>query len=331
MEIDVALRSYDIPHVWPEKPWSRKRASSNRSGGEGQGAPGRPTSPAVRHHRWRRCPRLRRRRLSCEEQRSLETVFRWLETLCRHRRRVRTTSRSVRRWTKKAQSTGNSVYFPERVVPMLPEELSNGLCSLNPHVDRLAMVCEMNMSKSARRRLQFYEAVIHSHARLTYNKVSPCWSSPRAPAGQGAARRVSGGPAAPQAALCAVPGPAGGASRAWRHRLRNPGNRIVFGAGRKIAEIRPTQRNDAHNKLIEECMLAATWRLRRARSPDAVAVSRADGPPAERVRSSRPSWLSWVWRCTRASGADAEGLPEAAGEHPGSSGLHPIQTVMLRR
>ncbi|MCV6605258.1 MAG: RNB domain-containing ribonuclease, partial [Porticoccaceae bacterium] len=67
---------------------------------------------------------------------------------------------------------GNSVYFPEFVVPMLPELLSNGLCSLNPHVDRLAMVCEMTVSAAGNLSgYQFYEAVIQSQARLTYTKV----------------------------------------------------------------------------------------------------------------------------------------------------------------
>ena len=72
-----------------------------------------------------------------------------------------------------AYNRGNSVYFPNRVVPMLPEKLSNGLCSLNPQVDRLCMVCEMTISaKGKMTDYQFYEAVMNSHARLTYNKVA---------------------------------------------------------------------------------------------------------------------------------------------------------------
>lgn len=72
-----------------------------------------------------------------------------------------------------AYNRGNSVYFPNRVVPMLPEILSNGLCSLNPQVDRLCMVCEMHISaKGKLTDYRFYEAVMNSHARLTYTKVA---------------------------------------------------------------------------------------------------------------------------------------------------------------
>lgn len=72
-----------------------------------------------------------------------------------------------------AHARGNSVYFPNRVVPMLPEILSNGLCSLNPQVDRLCMVCELNVSAKGKiTGYEFYEAVMNSHARLTYTKVA---------------------------------------------------------------------------------------------------------------------------------------------------------------
>ena len=71
-----------------------------------------------------------------------------------------------------ARSRGTSVYFPSQVIPMLPEVLSNGLCSLNPQVDRLCMVCEMTISTKGRLTgYKFYEAVMSSHARLTYTKV----------------------------------------------------------------------------------------------------------------------------------------------------------------
>ena len=73
-------------------------------------------------------------------------------------------------WTLPEGAT--SVYFPDRVVPMLPEALSNGLCSLKPNVERLCMVCEMTISSRGRLSgYQFYEAVMRSHARLTYNQV----------------------------------------------------------------------------------------------------------------------------------------------------------------
>lgn len=71
-----------------------------------------------------------------------------------------------------AYNRGTSVYFPDRVIPMLPEKLSNGLCSLNPQVDRLAMVCEITLAPNGSiKRSVFHEAVIHSHARLTYETV----------------------------------------------------------------------------------------------------------------------------------------------------------------
>ncbi len=72
-----------------------------------------------------------------------------------------------------ALSRGNSFYFPDRVIPMLPEKLSNGLCSLNPHVDRLAMVVRMRFDASGKRRTsRVYNAVIHSYARLTYEQAT---------------------------------------------------------------------------------------------------------------------------------------------------------------
>ena len=72
-----------------------------------------------------------------------------------------------------ARYRGNSVYFPERVIPMLPEILSNGLCSLNPQVDRLCMACDMEITAAGVvEKYRFYPAVMRSQARLTYNKVA---------------------------------------------------------------------------------------------------------------------------------------------------------------
>ena len=74
---------------------------------------------------------------------------------------------------REGQNRGNSVYFPHRVIPMLPEILSNGLCSLNPLVDRLCMVCEMEIDAHGEiTDYRFFEAVMRSQARLTYTKVA---------------------------------------------------------------------------------------------------------------------------------------------------------------
>ena len=136
------------------------------------------------------------------------------------------------------------MYFPRRVIPMLPEKLSNGLCSLNPNVDRLAMVCEMSISHEGQiERYEFYPAVFRSHARLTYTEV---WQ-----------KISSGKPPENLALLYAV------FKVLLEQRTRRGAidfetveTRMVFDARGKIEKIVREPRNDAH-RLIEECMLAA--------------------------------------------------------------------------
>lgn len=147
---------------------------------------------------------------------------------------------------------GNSVYFPRRVIPMLPEALSNGLCSLNPEVDRLAMVCDMRITPAgAIKDYRFYPAVIHSHARLTYNQVWG-WLS---------------GEAKPEKKQAALLPHLQALDKLFRVLLKARAKRgaidfgstetqIVFDDQGKIREIVPVVRNDAH-RIIEECMLAA--------------------------------------------------------------------------
>ncbi len=151
-----------------------------------------------------------------------------------------------------AISRGNSTYFPGFVVPMLPEELSNGLCSLNPNVDRLAMVCEMDISADGIvKKHKFYESVIHSHARLTYTQVARALDGD-----QEVIKQVD----AQMDDLVQLHN----LYRALRGRRDVRGAidfetvepRIIFGPERKIEKIIPIERNDAH-KMIEECMLAA--------------------------------------------------------------------------
>lgn len=152
---------------------------------------------------------------------------------------------------KEAIERGNSVYFPERVVPMLPEVLSNGLCSLKPEVDRLALAVEMEISGSGElKQFRFCEAVIHSHARLTYTQVAQVLET-------GASDAISRKLVPHLEQLHSL-------YKVLRQAREERGaidfetveTRILFNAERKIDAIVPVQRNDAH-KLIEECMLCA--------------------------------------------------------------------------
>ncbi len=151
-----------------------------------------------------------------------------------------------------------SVYFPRRVIPMLPEKISNGLCSLMPQVDRLAVVCDMVVSLEGEvTAYQFYNAVIHSAARLTYNEVWSMLST--TPDGSGtpavAPHKRAQWPMLQH--LYAVY-QAFFAARASRGAIdfETTETYIVADPQGRIEEILPRTRNDAH-KLIEECMLAA--------------------------------------------------------------------------
>jgi len=150
-----------------------------------------------------------------------------------------------------ARERGTSVYFPRRVIPMLPEKLSNGLCSLNPDVERLAMVCEMAITpKGAVARYEFYPAVIRSQARLTYTEVWQMLSSDKAtPGREDLLPHLKTLHGAFKVLLQA---------RELRGAIDfdSVETRMEFDARGKIARIVPEQRNEAH-RLIEECMLAA--------------------------------------------------------------------------
>ncbi|TWC64133.1 ribonuclease R [Herbaspirillum sp. SJZ099] len=152
-----------------------------------------------------------------------------------------------------ALERSTSVYFPRRVIPMLPEKLSNGLCSLNPDVDRLTLVCDAVITaKGEIKAYQFYPAVIHSAARLTYTEVASILTNTKGPE---AARRIGLVPHLThlyevfQALLQA---------RQARGAIdfETTETYIVCNAAGKIEKILPRTRNDAH-RLIEECMLAA--------------------------------------------------------------------------
>jgi ribonuclease R len=154
---------------------------------------------------------------------------------------------------QEALNRGNSVYFPRRVIPMLPEVLSNGLCSLNPEVERLCVVCEMNLDAAGNfRNYDFYPAVMYSHARLTYTEVAAMIENPR---GEEAKRHRK---LLPHIRLLYKLFKVLLKARKKRGAIdfETIETRMVFNDEGKIDCILPVKRNDAH-RLIEECMLAA--------------------------------------------------------------------------
>jgi len=184
-----------------------------------------------------------------------------------------------------------SVYFPRRVIPMLPEKLSNGLCSLNPAVDRLTLVCDAVITaKGEIKAYQFYPAVIHSAARLTYTEVAAILTNTK---GVEAGRKPGLVPHLMnlydvyQALLTA------------RHArgaidFETTETYIVCNAAGKIEQILPRTRNDAH-KVIEECMLAANVcaadLLERHKHPG---LFRVHAPPAKEKLNQVKTFLKQV-------------------------------------
>ena len=187
-----------------------------------------------------------------------------------------------------AYHRGNSVYFPNRVVPMLPEILSNGLCSLNPQVDRLCMVCEMRISaKGKLTDYRFYEAVMNSHARLTYTKV---------------AKILEGDAALRERYAALVPhleelhylyqALLGARHQRGAIDFETVETKFIFNAMGRIDRIEPVVRNDAH-KIIEECMIlaniAAANFMEKHKEP---ALYRIHAAPSEEKLTSFRSFLS---------------------------------------
>jgi ribonuclease R len=177
-----------------------------------------------------------------------------------------------------AINRGTSVYFPNRVIPMLPEALSNGLCSLMPKVDRLCLVCEMRVSPDGKvSRTRFFEGLMRSHARLTYTEVAAYLAKPDED------RYPTAASVGPQ--LQALHGlfKALHAARIERGALDfdAPELKVRFDTDGRIAAFVEQSRNDAH-RLIEECMIAANVEaakfLKKHRIPT---LYRVHGAPEE--------------------------------------------------
>jgi ribonuclease R len=178
-----------------------------------------------------------------------------------------------------ARARATSVYFPDRVIPMLPEHLSNHLCSLMPRVERLAFVCDMHVSKTGKlSKSRFYEAVIISHARLTYDQAWSYLQNPRAHAND-----VAPAVGVSLQTLYAVYG-ALKTGRDARGALDFRGGEVKARIGDQgtIEGFYAVTRNDAH-RLIEECMIAANVKAAVAlRTFKAKGLYRVHGQPEDK-------------------------------------------------
>ncbi|MDR3431458.1 MAG: ribonuclease R [Rouxiella aceris] len=245
MAVDIALRTHEIPHVWP--PQVEKQVADLSEQVPEEAKKGRVDLRSL--------PLVT---IDGEDARDFDDAV-----YCEKKRgggwrlwvAIADVSYYVRQGTAldaEARSRATSVYFPSQVVPMLPEVLSNGLCSLNPQVDRLCMVCEMTISAQGKLTTsKFYEAVMSSHARLTYTKV---WHIIEG----NEELREQYSPLVKHLQELHTMYKVLDQARAERGGIafETEEAKFIFNAERRIERVEPTVRNDAH-KLIEECMILA--------------------------------------------------------------------------
>ncbi|MNC00641.1 Ribonuclease R [compost metagenome] len=245
MAVDMALRTHEIPYVWPPEVEAQVASLKEQV----------PEEAKIGRVDLRDLPLVT---IDGEDARDFDDAV-----FCEKKRgggwrlyvAIADVSYYVRPPTaldKEARNRGTSVYFPSQVIPMLPEVLSNGLCSLNPQVDRLCMVCEMTISSTGRLTgSKFYEAVMSSHARLTYTKVWHMLQGDQE-------LREQYAPLVKHIEELHNLYKVLDVSRAQRGGIsfESEEAKFIFNAERRIERVEQTVRNDAH-KLIEECMILA--------------------------------------------------------------------------
>jgi len=246
MEIEIALRSHDLPHIWPREVITATDKLSDEVLEEDK----------IGRVDLRKMPLVT---IDGEDSRDFDDAVYceknkkgdWVLTIA-----IADVSHYVKNGSdldKEALNRATSVYFPAEVIPMLPEKISNGLCSLNPKVDRLCMVCEATInSDGVVTDYQFKSAVMNSHARLTYTKMAAMVVD------KDAELREEYKDIIKHLDDLYVLYKVLRKAREERGSIdfETTETQIVFGKDRKIENIKPTTRNDAH-RIIEECMVTA--------------------------------------------------------------------------
>lgn len=326
MEIDIAIRSHDIPYIWPDDVTAQVEAIDTEV----------TESDKAKRVDIRDLPLVT---IDGEDARDFDDAV-----YCERKKgggwRLLVAIADVTHYLpydspldREAIARGNSVYFPGSVVPMLPEKLSNHLCSLMPNVDRLAMVCEMSISATGKMsRFQFYEAVIRSHARLTYHEVGEYIAALQAGEKQPSFSQRYQELAPPIAELFEL-------YTQLRQAREVRGaidfdtveTRICFGENRKISEIIPVERNEAH-KLIEECMLCANVAAAKTLEKHDIPTlyRNHEGPSSDKLSNLRQFLSGIGFKLTdkkKPTTQDYQRLLERIRHRPD---YHLIQTILLR-
>ena len=320
MEIEMAIRSYELPNVWPNALLDEIKSLT----------PEVPEAAKQGREDIRHLPLVT---IDGEDARDFDdavyaqkTAKGWKLLVA-----IADVSHYVHVDTAldtEAQSRSTSVYFPEKVIPMLPEILSNGLCSLNPHVDRLCMVCELLVNdEGVVTRSRFFEAVMRSHARLTYTQVAKMLVE--------GDQKLANQYAELMPHLTTM-------YRLYQTMRRQrevrgamdfdtQETRIVFGNNRKIEKIIPVVRNDAH-KLIEEFMItansAAARYLNAKKIPKLLRIH--EGPSADKLLNLKTFLGELGLKFgggVNPTPLDYMHLVDAVKDRPDA---HLIQTVLLR-
>ncbi|WP_299790863.1 ribonuclease R [uncultured Shewanella sp.] len=244
MEIEIALRNYDLPHTWSGLIEKKLRAIPDEV----------PEKDKEGRIDLRHLPLVT---IDGEDARDFDDAV-YAETKKSGGWRLWVAIADVSHYVRtesaldrEARSRGNSVYFPSQVIPMLPEKISNGLCSLMPEVDRLCMVAEMTISAAGKLSgYKFYPAVMHSHARLTYTQVADMLE------GGEVSDKLK--PIFPHLQTLQSLYLTLDETRAARGAIafETTETQFIFNDDRKIDSIVPRSRNQAH-KIIEECMILA--------------------------------------------------------------------------
>lgn len=320
MEIEVAIRAFDIPAEWPPEVLEEVKAF-------GEEVPEKAKQGRVD---LRKLPLVT---IDGEDARDFDDAVYCSPTPKGWR--VLVAIADVSHYVQpesaldvEALKRGNSVYFPQQVIPMLPEVLSNGLCSLNPQVDRLCMVCEMLVNREGRViRSKFYPGVMCSHARLTYTEV--------------AAMLVDKDPKVRAKYKSLLPHLE--ELYAVYHALRQQRElrgamdfdtdeyKIVFGEGRKIERLERVVRNDAH-KLIEECMIAANAATARFLDRRKMAYLRRihEGPDSDKVADVRQYLAELGLKLPGGAKPKPGDYMQVLKQAQGRADFHLIQTLLLR-